>query len=158
MLTAEILRELLDYDPETGVFTWLAGRRAGKIAGGFRSDGYHTISIGSSRRYFAQRLAFLYVYGRWPAEDVDHIDGNPSNNAIVNLREATRSQNLQNKRSRSNTSSGLKGVTWQGRKWVARIKRDGRNDYLGSFKTAEEAHAAYCAAAREAYGEFARQK
>jgi hypothetical protein len=156
MLTAEGLRELMEYDPETGIFTWRAGMRSGKAAGGSRSDGYCYVNVG--RRYFVHRLAFLYVYGRWPADDVDHIDGNPSNNAIANLREATRSQNHQNKRSRRNTSSGLKGVTWQGRKWVARIKRDGRNDYLGSFKTAEEAHAAYCAAAKEAYGEFARQK
>ena len=92
--------------------------------------------------------------------EIDHIDGNPSNNAIANLRLATSSQQKQNKRVQSNNRSGLKGAFYhacrKGKKWRSQIKVGDKLIFLGYFHTPEEAHAAYCEAAREYFGEFAR--
>jgi hypothetical protein len=169
MITAAELRKLLHYDPETGVFTWLlrpgAGARlertwntryADKRAGTVR-NGYIAILI-AKRAYKAHRLAWLYVHGSWPTEAIDHINGVRSDNRLVNLRQATRSQNSANSRAPSTNTSGIKGVAWDARRnrWTAYIKVAGRPRNLGRFHTAEEATAAYLAAAREHFGEFAR--
>ena len=159
-LTAERLRELLLYDPETGVFTWrkLTGKKGfvGKIAGcRAEVDGRVLIGIDGGR-YRAHRLAWLYMTGEWPAE-VDHIDGNPSNNRWRNLRLANRRDQSANTKRRSDNSSGLKGVVWhpQTRKWRVQIKCTGFKKHVGLYSTKEEAAQAYMEAARVRFGDFA---
>lgn len=94
--------------------------------------------------------------GDWPANLVDHIDMNKSNNAWSNLRDATKSQNGKNSRAKRTNKFGLKGVCKVGNRYQAQIGCDGVKHHLGLFGTPEEAHAAYAAAAKELHGEFAR--
>ena len=156
MITAERLRELLTYDPETGVFRRRIARvggkaAAGQIAGTIRKDsGARQICL-DCKVYLAHRLAWLYMTGKWPKDQIDHCNVNPSDNRWVNLREATPSQNGANKRVQR---AGLKGVVFhkQKQKYMAQIK----SEYLGLFETEHEAHDAYLRAAKEMYGEFAR--
>lgn len=156
------LNDLLDYDPETGLFTWKKSRghvRAGSIAGHVHSRGYVVIKI-NRMRYVAHRLAYKMCYGSNPVNQVDHIDCNKSNNRIANLRDATPSQNHANTRVRKKTPSGIKGVYMTSNRekfpWKACIKINKKSTYLGSYKTKEEAGLAYEKAAKEHYGEFAR--
>lgn len=154
------LRAILSYDPDSGVFRFLVPRgtrSVGAIAGSPSSSGYIQINI-DRRKYHAHRLAWLYGHGQWPTNQIDHIDGDPSNNRLKNLREATQSQNNRNSRLRKNSSSGLKGAYFfkRDRCWMSAIKVDGRQLHLGYFDTKQEAHAAYVAAARIAAGQFMR--
>lgn len=147
MLTASRLRELLSYDPATGVFTARVGlprRPVGSVAGTRGKDGYWRISI-AGRKHYAHRLAWMYVNGSWPASQVDHKDGNPGNNWIDNLREATNLQNGQNRKPSKNNTSGFRGVTFVKKcgSWQASIGAGAKIKYLGSFSTPELAHAAY---------------
>lgn len=151
-LTAARLRELLHYDPDTGVFTWRNDQpsrdvKAGDIAGRMRLDGYVSISC-DGRSYVAHRLAWLHVCGDWPDLDIDHRDGQRANNAFANLRQASDSQNAQNRAIRSDNSSGFPGVGWHKGKgaWQAKIGINSRRFFLGIFDTPEEAHAAYLSA------------
>jgi len=157
MITTERLRELLDYNPETGVFRWRAPRRgvmrkSAGVAGVLFSKGYRYIGI-EGRKYYAHRLAWFYAHGRWPACQIDHINGLRDDNRIANLREATSRDNNRNSKPKV---LGRKGIRLMGRKWAARIKVDGRGVHLGMFATAEAAHAAYRKAAAEYFGKFAR--
>jgi hypothetical protein len=162
-LTAEYLREVLDYDPETGVFRWrravARNTKAGQEAGvSYPQKGgvmRRRIGVGYGR-YLAHRLAWLYVHGEWPAGEIDHVNGDPLDNRIVNLRPATRSQQMLNRRVMN--TSGYKGVSyWEARgKWRAQIRFNGRNKTLGYFLTVEEAAEAYLFAALEHHGDFAR--
>lgn len=153
-LTAERVRELLSYNPDTGEFLWLVSGRgvaAGRIAGGLHCDGYRSICV-KNKVYMAHRLAFLYVYGRWPANEIDHINGARSDNRIANLREATASENQGNQRkARSNSTTGFLGVSWYkpNGKFRASIALNGKIKHLGYFTTAEESYAAYLKAKRE---------
>lgn len=157
------VRELLDYDPETGKLTWRLGGKGtggkGSIAGYMwrsnRGGPYQLIKL-DGKNFRAHRLAWIYVHGRWPAAEIDHIDGNGLNNKISNLREATRSENNHNRCVMSNNRSGLKGAIWDGckKKWRAIITINGRRKFLGAFDTAAEAHAVYIAAAKEHHGDF----
>ncbi len=137
-LTAQQLRELLDYDPETGIFTWRVRRgglaSAGSIAGSLCTDGYLQIKI-NGRPYNAHRLAWVYAYNTWPADQLDHINGIRDDNRLANLREATNSQNQQNQSIRRDNKSGHPGVYWdkRARKWRAQIMVDGKRVNLGSF-------------------------
>jgi hypothetical protein len=161
MLTAERLRELLDYDQETGRLTNKVSRGAsapaGQLAGSkFRyPDGYPRVTI-NGKMYLAHRLAWLYVTGVWPVAQIDHINGVSDDNRFANLREASASENSRNSKLPTSNTSGFKGVCRHRKGWQATIRIDGRTVYLGMFKTPEAAHAAYCAAAREHHGEFAR--
>lgn len=162
-LTAERLRELLDYDAATGAFVWKVhlGRRyvKGMTAGGLNGHGYWLIRV-DGRRYGAHRLAWLYVHGEWPSSFIDHRNCVRSDNRIENLRLADRVQNNAN-RGQSRSKSGLKGVWFvpnRARQWRAGIGLGDRTIHLGSFHTAKEAHAAYCQRARELFGEFARAR
>lgn len=157
-VTQEILKSLLKYSKETGEFIWLVNRRggrgikAGDVAGSVRSDGYRRIRLfGVS--YYAHRLAFLYVKGRWPKEgfDVDHRDGDTSNNRWKNLREGTVSFNLENLReAKTNGSSGYLGVSLRpSGRFLAQIVVRGVHYYLGTYDTAEEAHKVYLTAKRK---------
>jgi hypothetical protein len=163
-LTAERLRELLDYDPETGVFTWKVRTgcrvRIGQQAGSLRVDGYVFIGLDGGK-HLAHRLAWLHVHGEWPPVEIDHVSGVKSQNQLSNLRLATRSQNQRNVGRISTNTSGFKGVTLDGKAgprkpWLAQIKFGRRSVYLGNYATPEGAHAAYCEAAREHHGEFSR--
>lgn len=155
-LTAQRLRELLHYDPETGVFTWRVanGNRApaGGAAGGRRSDGYVHVGVGGGgSRYLAHRLVWLHVHGRWPVGQIDHINGNRSDNRLANLREATQAINSQNIRAafRNNAASKMLGVYRNGKRWMARIWVNGRPRYIGTYDTPQEAGDAYIAAKRQ---------
>lgn len=158
-LDAETLRARLHYDPSTGVFTWRIsqGRApAGARAGGFWK-GYVGIRVGG-RKYFAHRLAYLYMTGAWPPGDIDHRDMDRLNNRWSNLRSATRSQNKANCTLRSDNTTGFKGVSFfkQTSRYHAKIEVRGKHLHLGFFETPEAAHAAYAAAAKHHFGEFAR--
>lgn len=159
MIYVEQLHELLDYDPETGVFTnriWRGTRGAvGEVAGSYDKDGYIVIQI-KGRKYRAGRLAWLYMTGKWPEYEIDHEDGNYANDAWSNLREATRCDNMSNA-SRPLGESGLRGVNFdpRTRTWRARIGYGNDRQWLGPFNTAEEASTAYLAAAESVHGKFA---
>ena len=151
ILTQEYLRSLFDYDAETGVFTRLkaTGSRAktGAVVGTNDGTGYLQTSI-QGKKYRLHRLAYLYVTGFFPADDIDHKDRNRSNNAWANLRSVTRAENTHNKgMSRSNTS-GFLGVSWVPgiSKWESRIGVAGKSRILGYHATPEAASAAYLAA------------
>lgn len=149
------LRELLHYDAETGVFTWLVNRgpaRIGAIAGSKTGHGYIVISI-DCQRYYAHRLAWLYVFEEWPEDQIDHKNGNGCDNRIANIRECTNAQNCQNLGVHRSNTSGLTGVRWdQSRsKWAAQIRKGGKIIPLGRFNTKEAAYQAYLAAKREAH-------
>ena len=130
------------------------GRHPGAVAGRV-NNGYREIGI-KNIRYLAHRLAWLYVHGEWPQHQIDHIDGDKLNNLIANLRLATNSQNGANRGAPADNTSGYKGVSRAKQRWRAVISVKGRYRHLGTFGTAEEAYAAYCKAARELHGEFAR--
>ena len=150
-LTAEYLRSILHYDPATGIFTRKVRTsnsvKVGDVAGCPEGGGYLQIKL-QSRKYKAHRLAWLYVYGSWPKDQLDHINRNRSDNRISNLREATNKQNNQNRSKSSNNTSGHPGVSWHKRdsKWQATIKHNQKQTHLGYFSTLEEAISARKAA------------
>jgi hypothetical protein len=152
-IDAKQLHEILSYDPETGQFSRKVQRHRwppGPISGSV-SRGYRVISL-DGRRYHAHRLAWLHQYGAWPKGMLDHINGNPMDNRIENLREASPGTNSENQRRarRDNKSSGLLGVSWhEGTKsWRAKIQHNWRCISLGLYKTKEDAHKAYIEAKR----------
>ena len=159
-VTHEELLVWLEYDLATGIFRWrqdgvgTGGKRqkAGEVAGYKRLDGYMEVCL-NGLKYRAHRLAWFYVYRRWPEPTVDHRNGDLSDNRIENLRIATRAQNSSNKKG---WSGRLKGTHFNGRKWVAQISRKPMHYYLGSFSTMEQAHEAYVEAAKRLHGGFAR--
>ena len=150
-LTAEKLRELLHYDPETGIFTRkvsTANRvKVGDVAGCLRGDGYLSIML-QRRLYQAHRLAWLHTYGEWPTGQIDHINRVRTDNRISNLRDVTHKQNHQNRSKPSSNTSGHPGVCWHklNSRWVAQIKHNQKPIHLGYFSTIEEAVAARKAA------------
>jgi hypothetical protein len=160
-LTAEQIREIVSYDPETGEMRWRKSRgsraQAGGIVGAYDAYGYRNVGI-NGLDYKVHRLAWLYVHGEWPNGSIDHINGHKADNRLSNLRVVTQSQNLRNTRRHKDGRSGFKGVHWhkQTSTWIAQIMCSGKKRYLGQFTTPEAAHAAYCAAAVELSGEFAR--
>ena len=151
-ITHTQLLERLHYDPETGIFTRTVvsgGCLVGSVAGTADGRGYQQIRIGG-RKYLSHRLAWLYVYGALPCKHLDHVNRDKSDNRISNLREATRSENNQNRGPQKNNTSGYRGVSWNSRflRWQARISVCGKRKSLGYFDTAEIAFEAYKAAAR----------
>lgn len=152
------LRGLLDYDPDTGVFTWRLAVsrnvRVGGVAGNITASGYRVIRI-SGRGYPAHRLAWLYTTDTLPMFQLDHINGVKDDNRISNLREVTAAQNTQN-RVRPQGANPYLGVYWyaQRRKWRALIVVGGRAKHLGLFTTPEEARAVYLAAKAELHSHF----
>lgn len=150
MLTAHRLRELLAYNPDTGVFTWkvkYARAPLGAKAGAKDAYGYVVIRV-DKVLYKAHRLAWLYTYGEWPKQSVDHINRVRDDNRIVNLRDVGQSINTLNGPLRKSNQSGVTGVQWDEarQRWVARIKICYRQIYLGRYETKEEAIAARKAA------------
>ena len=153
-LDAASLRELVHYDPETGVFTRLANERpiTSKNAGG-----YIQVWL-KPKMYYGHRLAWLYVYGELPPGLIDHINCDRSDNRIANLRIADNTQNLANARIRSDNASGYKGIWFNKLRntWHAMVECRGEKHYLGTFASPDAAHDAYAAAAKEHFGEYAR--
>jgi hypothetical protein len=156
-LTKERLRAVLSYDPDTGALTWQkrtsnrvkAGSEAGASAETYPGKRYVTVKV-DGKRYYAHRLAWLYMTGSWPAHTVDHINGNSSDNRWANLRDVPHRINGQNRRAaQSNSKSGLIGAYPNGGRWISQIQNEGRAVWLGSFATAHDAHCAYVAAKRK---------
>lgn len=152
-ISADVVRWALHYDAETGAFRWRSESRKRsdlkEIAGSTTSNGYIQIKVGN-RKYFAHRLAWLYVYGEWPKNQVDHIDGCRTNNRIANLRDATNEVNCQNlRRAHSKSSNGYLGVTRVKDRWASNISVNGKRIRIGVFDTPEQAHQAYITAKRQ---------
>lgn len=147
-VTSERLKELLDYCPETGLFRWRVNRRpkfkAGDIAGSTSTKGYRDIKI-DEVSYRLHRLAWLYMTGEWPKDQLDHINGIKSDNRFANLREVTNAQNCQNQGKRKNNTSGFNGVHWSKRmhKWQVSISVNMKRIHLGYFDDPEQAGAVY---------------
>jgi len=154
-LTQEGLKEVLCYNQDTGAFLWLQSRgaaKSGHLAGSTCSDGYTLIKI-SGKSYKAHRLAWLYVHGVWPREQIDHINGNRRDNRMCNLREASKKQNRENTKLHSSNSTGFRGVYWdkEVQKFRAQVKHNGRAECIGYFDSAEMAGAAAAARRSEVF-------
>lgn len=155
------LKEVLHYEPETGVWTWLVNKnsraRAGSQAGDVGPSGYRRISL-DWKRYRSNRLAYFYMKGQWPAGQVDHENLDKQDDRWINLREATVSQNKANTAVSRRNKSGHKGVHWgeKAGKWRAQIRVNGKPHAIGDFVRIEDAVAAYAAAAARHFGKFAR--
>lgn len=159
MLSQKRLHELLNYDQGTGIWRWKIrqGRSgAGTIAGNKSIKGYIQVQV-EGKNYTAHRLAFLYVTGKWPRKQVDHINLDRSDCSWNNLREATSSQNGANRRVRSDKQNRLpKGVYPNGSGFCARIQINEERKYLGQFKNIEDAQQAYERAALVYFGSYMR--
>lgn len=156
------LKQILDYNPDTGVFTWKISLSKnvpiGQIAGYRRPDGYIQVGI-LGKSWLAHRLAWLWVYGEFPSLDVDHIDGDPSNNKIENLRVVPHINNQQNQRRASkNNKSGFLGVSKDKYSFRAKICVNKKIVCLGSFKTPEEAHEVYIKTKLKVHPGYVEQK
>ena len=151
-ITASEVRELCEYNPETGEFIIRI-----RNAGGRRKNGYWYVSI-AGRQILAHRLAWLLTHGYWPVHTIDHINGNRSDNRLENLREADWSENLCNSKLQQRNISGIKGVTWNRGKnaWAAKIVWRRKEEFLGYFKDLIEAMAARRLAEDRLHGRFAR--
>lgn len=153
------LRRYIKYDAESGVFTWLdrppySSVRVGDVAG-YRSNANIVVKL-RGRLLYAHVVAWWFVTGEWPKNEVDHKNVDGFDNRFENLRRATRTQNACNRRASSKTGAGLKGAFTQDGRWLGQIVVGGRQIYLGRFDTEEAAHAAYTAASRKYHGEFSR--
>ena len=153
-LSHERLTEVLSYNAASGEFTWTNSRvgkgsgRKRSIAGSPHNHGYITIRI-DRKLYLAHRLAWFYMTGEWPSEQIDHINGTRNDNRWMNLRAVSNQVNQQNQRKAQSTNSArLLGVSKNHRRWAASICVDGVKKYLGSFDTPELAHTAYLHAKR----------
>lgn len=147
-VTQARLKEVFNYDELSGLFTRLLSTssncKVGDVASCIDSGGYIVIRIDGTL-YRAHQLAWLYMYGEWPKHRVDHKDRDTLNNRIKNLRSATIKQNAENSKDRSDNTSGFRGVVKRRdcNRWVAQIRHNGSNVYLGIFKTPEEASEVY---------------
>lgn len=143
VITQEELKRLLDYNPNTGIFTWKnssRGRSKGKVAGHLAKIGYITIRI-NFKLYMAHRLAFLFMFGYLPEYSIDHINRIRNDNRISNLREASQQCQMRNSSMLKNNNTGIKGVSWADceKKWIADVKVNGKLKRLGRFNNFEDA-------------------
>lgn len=150
MIQHDRLKQLLTYDPETGLFTWRVNgkgrfQRAGAIAGSLKETGYIKICA-DCKTYRAHRLAWFYIHGVWPPHEIDHVNRDKTDNRISNLRLATHAENCQNMPLRRNNKHGVAGITFhtgkRKKRWQAKIIANGATKYLGYYHTIEEAKAA----------------
>ena len=159
MITQSELKEVLDYNPDTGVFTWIKSTtrrvKTGDVAGSKNNRRYINIRV-NKKQYLAHRLAYLYMTGNFPENFIDHINHIKDDNRWANLRDATNSQNQANQLKRKNNKSGYKGVAYYKRdkKWHARIMYMKKRIHIGYYTTPEEAYEAYKKKAIEIHGEF----
>ncbi len=152
------LREILDYDPATGVFRWKetmnSQAMAGQVAGCMSHPSpFVQFNIGD-KNYHGHRLAWFYVHGVWPEHDIRHVNDNGRDNRIANLKEATNQQIILSFPLRRNNTSGYKGVSFhkKTRRWRASLHTKEKWIHLGLFDTKEEAYEAYCEAGRQTFG------
>lgn len=163
MITQELLHKLFDYREDGNLIrkVRVANRiKIGDVAGWLHPSGYFRVSV-EKRDYAVHRLIFLYHHGYLtPGMEIDHIDGNPSNNRIENLREVTRTQNALNSKISSTNTSGVKGVIWlkKAGKWAAYIYVLGKQKSIGRYNTLEEAEAVVREAREKYHGEYARHE
>lgn len=161
LASLDFLSRFLAYDPETGVFTWRIRRgrcRPGDVAGNIDpSNGYLRIRVDGTL-YYAHRLAWLFVMGVWPEDQIDHRNNDRLDNRFDNLRPATNRENARNCLRGKNNTSGLKGAIFFKRDaiWVAQITVNRRNIHLGRFGSKEAAHGAYVQASERYFGDFAK--
>lgn len=148
------LMKVLRYDSETGLIYWTirSGKaKAGSVAGTVKCGGYVQISV-RGKLHYAHRIAWLLTHGEWPSGHIDHIDGNPSNNRIENLRDVSVQTNMENqtRAHASNKSSGLLGVSFdkQTGRWHAKISVGNKTKNIGRYADPQTAHAAYVSAKR----------
>lgn len=158
-ITQERLKQVLHYDPGTGIFTWKvpSGRRvkAGQVAGSPTYKGYVRIMVDNCSKR-AHNLAWLYVYGEWPKDQLDHINRVKTDNRIANLRESSPLLNQRNLSKACNNTSGVTGVTWSRKesKWVAQIVDNHKATRLGAFEDFNEAVSARKAAELRLWGSY----
>lgn len=156
----ERLNSVLRYDSESGHLYWKEDRGRhkvkGKIAGYAHCEGYVAVGL-DGKRFLAHRVAWMLTYGTWPDEWIDHVNGNRSDNRLVNLRECSPSENNSNRKNGPGRDLP-KGVSFHRRtgKYQAHVRKSGRVVYSGLFASVEEAAVAYVANASIAHGEFAR--
>jgi hypothetical protein len=157
-ITQARLRSVVRYDKDTGLFTRLECKQRPDVVGlggGPNGNGYLRLAI-DGNRYYCHRLAWFYVTGKWP-EEIDHINGDRSDNRWINLRDATRQINAQNiPRANAHSKSGVRGVSWDSERclWTVRIRVDKTYKYMGRFDDLEEAGRAYVAAKRKYHAGF----
>lgn len=150
LITQERLKNLLHYNPDTGVFTrrnTFRNLTAGSVVGCVGAGGYMQCSL-DNKMYKMHRLAWLYVHGRWPADQIDHINHNVTDNRILNLREVSCAENHQNRARRTKNSSGYLGVGWHKRdkRWQVHIEVNGKRHHIGYYTQLPDAIAARKAA------------
>lgn len=161
-ITQELLKEIFHYDEESGNLIYKVSlykkNMVGKVAGRLGSLGYVAINL-NGKLYRAHRLIWMYVYGYFPPNHIDHINLIKHDNRLINLREATACENATNKEKQKNNKSGYKGVHWNKstKKWVSQCKTNGIRHCLGSFDSAELAYNAYREFVRKNCGEFHRE-
>lgn len=159
-LTAERLREVLDYDAETGIFTRRMKTNintvVGQVVGSLHHKGYLRMSV-DGHIYWAHRLAWLYVYGEWPKGPIDHANRIRTDNRICNLREASYAENNRNVSISKTNKSGAKGVSWDksNNKWRANVVLKRKNHSAGLFDSVADAAKAAQALRAKLHGEFA---
>lgn len=172
-LTAEFVRSIFDYNPETGIFLWKHRfeickcvinwnkKHAGREAGRTTRSGYREVNI-NNNFYMVHRLIWLHATGEWPKNEIDHINVNKLDNRLINLREATRTQNTYNRIIKKGNNTGFRGVRFRDdvkkKQFAVCIGFKGRTINLGYYKTAEEAHEVYKKAVKKYHGEFGRTK
>lgn len=164
----DYIRSNMHYDAETGILTWTTrkqGRVVGKPIGQYDKDGYLILvrsenghKSGKKKRYCVHRIAWIWVHGKEPVDQIDHINGNKSDNRLCNLREANTAENMRNVGKQSHNTSGWKGVSWHKlrSKWRADIKVNQKQIALGLFDCPASASFAYQIAADKYHGEFSR--
>lgn len=160
-ITHERLLERLRYDPHTGDFVFRTHRCSnliGRVAGSVMSTGYVEVQV-DKKRFLAHRLAWFYMKGAWPKSNLDHHDGDRSNNRFSNLREATQAQNTCNKAIQRNNRSGVLGVIWDEARglWRAYVNKNGQHYHLGRFVSLDDAIAARKEGALAVHGVFASE-
>lgn len=154
-LTADLARELFNYDPITGILAWKkqpSKRYKTSLVAGYRTfQGYLKVTV-ARRIYSVHRIAWLISYGCWPTYQIDHINGAKDDNRLVNLRDVTPKINMENMRkAKARSSTGLLGVSWSKplQKYKAAIHFGGKNVHLGYYANPDEAHHAYVTAKRQ---------
>jgi len=164
MMDINLAKSIYSYDSATGNFAWRVDRgyqaKAGNIAGTTNALGYRCIRL-EGKQVLGHRLAWAMTYGMLPSQEIDHVNGDPSDNRLENLREASHQQNMINRCMPANNTSGMKGVSIhkQSGRWRARIKNPkGKYEHIGMYDSAEFAHAAYQNEALKLHGEYARKE
>ena len=158
MIKQDELKELIYYNPETGIFTNKVTRNSRAIKGkelNPSNNGKYGIVTINKQKYYLHILAWFYSYGVWPSSKIDHKNRVTTDNRIDNLRKATNQQNQSNKGIQKNNKTGFKGVSIEGTKYKAQIQKDGKGITIGRFNTAKEAAIAYDEKALEVFGTFA---